>query len=86
MKRGKKVQEQKDGKQLRQKITRKEQRAFNLTKNRPAIVSFMKDSNQDRLQNLVPIRHARMSVSPFAFNGARLALWLTILLRCRIPV
>jgi uncharacterized protein (DUF2252 family) len=38
------------------------------------IVSLIKESNKDRLENLVPVRHGRMLQSPFAFFRGTAAL------------
>lgn len=38
------------------------------------IVALIKDSNEDRLENLVPVRHGRMLQSPFAFFRGTAAL------------
>src|SRR5688572_11278151 len=62
-----KSKEEKEGKKLRQKLKKSEQGTFKLPSKRPTIVSIIKASNAGRLENLIPIRHARMSESPFAF-------------------
>ncbi|WP_282336337.1 DUF2252 domain-containing protein [Pinibacter soli] len=56
-----------EGKQIRKKVSRSSQGEFATSKDRPEILSFIQQSNYDRLPDLVPIRHARMSASPFAF-------------------
>ncbi len=65
-----KVKPANEGKKLRQKLKRKAQGIFNLPPKRPSIVSFVNADNAGRLQNLVPIRHARMSKSAFTFYRA----------------
>ncbi|MBK0401759.1 DUF2252 domain-containing protein [Adhaeribacter sp. BT258] len=65
-----KVKPGNEGKKLRQKLKRNEQGTFKLPPNRPTIAAFIKADNVGRLQNLVPIRHARMSKSPFTFYRA----------------
>jgi uncharacterized protein (DUF2252 family) len=56
-----------EGKQIRKKVSRSSQGEFALSKDRPDVLTFIQQSNYDRLPDLVPIRHARMSTSPFAF-------------------
>jgi len=55
------------GKELRLHIGRKAQGLFALSNSRPSVTDMIKVSEADRLRELIPIRHARMSVSPFAF-------------------
>lgn len=55
------------GKDARRKVSRKDQSMLKLSHKRPSVLQMITDSNYDRLQNLVPIRHKRMSASPFAF-------------------
>jgi len=55
------------GKLLRNKVSRKAQGVFKLNSRRPSLIDVLEASNQDRLPELVPIRHARMSESPFTF-------------------
>ncbi|MBN9297228.1 MAG: DUF2252 domain-containing protein [Filimonas sp.] len=55
------------GKALRKTVARSEQAKFKLYKDRPTVLSMIEASNYDRLPELIPIRHARMSVSPFTF-------------------
>lgn len=56
-----------EGKQIRKKVSRSSQGEFTTAKDRPDIYSFIQQSNYDRLPDLIPIRHYRMSESPFAF-------------------
>ncbi|WP_160711618.1 DUF2252 domain-containing protein [Chitinophaga solisilvae] len=55
------------GKHLRTQIPRSSQGILQLSPKRPSVVNAIKASNHDRLKHLIPIRHARMSASPFAF-------------------
>ncbi len=55
------------GKQFRQKTPRREQAIFKLDPSRKSVKDMIEASNYDRLPDLVPIRHGRMSASPFAF-------------------
>ena len=65
-----KLKPEKEGKKLRQKLKRNEQGTFKLPPKRPSVQAFINADNTGRLQNLVPIRHARMSKSPFTFYRA----------------
>jgi uncharacterized protein (DUF2252 family) len=58
------------GKSIRKKIAREDQSVFKLAAKRPSVLSMIEASNYDRLPKLIPIRHARMSQSPFAFYRA----------------
>ncbi len=55
------------GKLMRQLVKRREQALFDLHSSRKSITEMITASNYDRLPELIPIRHYRMSVSPFAF-------------------
>ncbi len=55
------------GKLMRKKVSRNELSVFKVSPSRKPLVDMIIDSNDDRLPELVPIRHQRMSVSPFAF-------------------
>ncbi|MFL9483097.1 DUF2252 domain-containing protein [Chitinophagaceae bacterium LWZ2-11] len=55
------------GKALRKNVPRSSQADLKITSKRPTVLSFITESNKGRLQDLVPIRHQRMSVSPFTF-------------------
>jgi uncharacterized protein (DUF2252 family) len=54
------------GKQLRQKVPRASHANFNPA-NRKDPVALLIESNKDRVEELLPIRYARMLESPFAF-------------------
>lgn len=60
-------QEEKRGKALRKTVARADQAVYKAYSKRPSVLSMIEASNYDRLPELVPIRHARMSVSPFTF-------------------
>ena len=55
------------GKALRKKIPRISLGNFEPAKNRFDPISILEEQAKSRLQDLVPIRHARMLASPFAF-------------------
>jgi uncharacterized protein (DUF2252 family) len=56
------------GRSLRDKVPRAAHGEVVLGQgNKRDVVALVKDSNKDRLANLVPIRHGRMLQSPFAF-------------------
>ncbi len=55
------------GKALREKTPRAEQGRWAPPADRPDPIALLEESNKGRLSALVPIRHARMSVDPFAF-------------------
>ena len=57
----------KNGKALRKTISRKAHATFNLDPKRLSVTKMIENSNYDRIPELVPIRHHRMSASPFAF-------------------
>lgn len=58
------------GKKLRALVPRTSQGDFKLPPQRPSILEAIRASNYDRIKKLIPIRHGRMSVSPFAFYRA----------------
>ncbi len=60
----------KQGKSLREHVGRKAQGQFSPGVNRPSVVDMIKASDYDRLPGLIPIRHGRMSISPFNFYRA----------------
>jgi uncharacterized protein (DUF2252 family) len=62
-----KAQGEIEGRLLRKEMKRSAHGTFKLPTKRPSVVSMIKASNKGRIENLVPIRHARMSASPFAF-------------------
>jgi uncharacterized protein (DUF2252 family) len=77
------------GKALRQDVTRKSQATFKLARNRPTVFKMIADSNEDRLPELIPLRHFRMSASPFTFyrgTASIMARDLSILPHTGIPV
>ncbi len=55
------------GRELRKKISRLEQGEYKPTADRADPVSILEAQGKTRLQDLVPIRYARMLTSPFAF-------------------
>lgn len=55
------------GKALRQKLKRSDQGAYHPPDNREDPIAVLEAQAQSRLPDLVPIRYARMSTSPFAF-------------------
>ncbi|HTS44587.1 MAG TPA: DUF2252 family protein, partial [Puia sp.] len=55
------------GKSIRQQVGRKEHAEFKLNKTRPSVADMIKASDHDRLPKLIPVRHERMSISPFSF-------------------
>ena len=55
------------GKSLRDQCSRESHAAWRPHKNRPNPLDLIRESNQGRLPQLIPIRHGRMLQSPFAF-------------------
>ncbi|OKH21966.1 DUF2252 domain-containing protein [Chroogloeocystis siderophila] len=55
------------GKKLRQQVARSLHSWWQPTRDRPDPIELIKQSNQRRILELVPIRHWRMMQSPFAF-------------------
>ena len=55
------------GRELRKKTPRAEHGRWEPPADRPDPIALLEESNQGRLSALVPIRHARMSLNPFAF-------------------
>src|SRR5580658_3005101 len=55
------------GKELRQKVNRKAHAIAQSADNRPSLIDMIRQSDEDRVPELIPVRHARMSVSPFTF-------------------
>jgi uncharacterized protein (DUF2252 family) len=61
------------GKSLRDKCPRQEHARCTVSPERRSPLELMRESNRDRLPQLVPLRHGRMLQSPFAFyRGAAL--------------
>jgi uncharacterized protein (DUF2252 family) len=61
------------GKSLRKKCPRQSHGKVILGQGERDIVALIESSNEDRLENLIPIRHGRMLQSPFAyFRGTAL--------------
>ena len=65
---------QRSGRALRNKTPRAAHGQHVLGQGERDIIALIEDSNQDRLQNLVPIRHGRMLQSAFAFFRGTAAL------------
>jgi len=55
------------GKALRTKAPRTNHGEWSAAADRPDPISLLEESNRSRVQELVPIRYGRMSLSPFAF-------------------
>ena len=55
------------GRELRHRLRRSEQGAWSPTTDRPDPVSLLVRSDRGRVRDLLPIRYARMVVSPFGF-------------------
>jgi uncharacterized protein (DUF2252 family) len=55
------------GKQLREKVPREDHSYWIPPKNRHDPIDIIIESNEGRVEDLVPIRHGRMMVSPFTF-------------------
>lgn len=55
------------GKALRKTVPRASHGAYSVPANRPDPVAVIERQNANRVQRLVPVRHARMLASPFAF-------------------
>src|SRR6476620_11186950 len=62
------------GKKLRDETPRHSHAEWKVPSRRPSVVSMIEASNYDRLPNLVPIRHSRMTESPFVFYRATASL------------
>src|SRR4051794_16414953 len=62
------------GKELRGKIPRSDQAFWKKPSKRPSVQQMIELSNYDRLPNLIPIRHFRMTESPFVFYRATASL------------
>jgi uncharacterized protein (DUF2252 family) len=55
------------GKALREKVPRTAHATYDKPADRPDPVDILEKQNAERIQKLVPVRYARMLVSPFAF-------------------
>ena len=67
------AERQQAGKSFRQRCSRLSHGKVVLGQGKRDVVALIKDSNEGRLENLVPIRHGRMLQSPFAyFRGTAL--------------
>ena len=55
------------GKKLRKICKRSSHGDWKYTKDREHIIDLLKEQERTRIQELIPVRHERMSVSPFAF-------------------
>lgn len=55
------------GKALRKRIPRSSHAEWSVAPNRPDPIAILRESDQGRLADLLPIRYARMRQSPFAF-------------------
>ncbi len=58
------------GKALRNKVARSLQADYKMAKGRPTVLQMINSSNYDRIPDLIPVRHFRMSKSPFVFYRA----------------
>jgi uncharacterized protein (DUF2252 family) len=59
--------EERNGKAVRHEVNRKSHAEFTPGNNRSSVYEMIQQSNEDRLEELIPVRHTRMSSSPFAF-------------------
>ncbi len=55
------------GQSLRDKVKRSEHDLIDTTKKRPSVATFIKESNEGRIESLLPIRAARLAQSPMSF-------------------
>ena len=62
------------GKEARNKTSRSEQATWKAPHDRPSVKAMIDLSNYDRLPELIPVRHFRMSASPFVFYRATASL------------
>jgi len=62
------------GKEMRGKIPRSDHATWKVPHDRPSVKIMIELSNYDRLPELVPVRHFRMSASPFVFYRATASL------------
>ena len=64
-----------NGKMIRQVCKRRSHGNWEYTKDRDHIIELLKEQERTRIQELIPIRHERMSASPFAFyRGAAIIM------------
>ena len=64
-----------NGRMMRQTCKRPSHGIWDYTKDRDHIIELLKEQEKTRIQELIPIRHERMSVSPFAFyRGAAIVM------------
>ena len=64
------------GKALRQKVKRSEHGVYQPAENREDPIAILEAQAKTRLSELVPIRHARMLTSPFAFLRGAAAIMI----------
>lgn len=55
------------GKKLREKCPRASHGTFSPAKNRVSAIDMLQESEKDRIEKLLPLRHGRMAASPFTF-------------------
>ena len=55
------------GKSIRKQVVRSSLAEFNVTAKRQTPIEILHEQAKTRIQEYVPIRHARMAVDPFAF-------------------
>ena len=64
-----------NGKMIRQVCKRRSHGNWEYTRDRDHIIELLKEQERTRIQELIPIRHERMSASPFAFyRGAAIIM------------
>ena len=73
------------GREARKAAPRTAHRAWAPAAERPDPLALLRAQDDDRMQDLVPIRWGRMSASPFAFYRGSAALWPPTSRRCRGP-
>lgn len=74
----------KTGKALRERVPREKHAGWAAPRNRPDPVELLSQNESSRLQQLVPIRHARMLTSPFAFFRGAAAIMASDLSRTSV--
>lgn len=62
------------GREARRRVPRSTHSGWSVSPDRPDPVSVLEEQNASRVRELVPIRHARMLVSPFTFYRGTAAL------------